>query len=103
MDITVTIPAGLISVLYTVCGLLAGFIGRKMRARFWSSITAPMLSMLIYEVVTMFYYVINARALLTYQILAMIVRILIATALVQPLFLLFNAVLKPPRKSRYAR
>lgn len=103
MDITVSIPTGLISILYTVCGFLSGLIGRKMRARFWSSIAAPMASMLIYEAVTMFYYVINARALMPFQIVAMLIRVLGATVLVQPLYLLFNAVLKPPRKSRYAR
>ena len=57
MDISILIPVGLTSVLYTVTGFLAGYIGRKMRVRILSSIVAPIVSMMVYEIAMTIYYV----------------------------------------------
>ena len=94
-DITLTIPTGLVSALYTIAGFLAGWIGRKMRARILSSIVAPIVSMLVY-------YFMQAQTVAASQALAMLARVGIGTVLIQPLYLLYNLVLKPKR-SRYAR
>ena len=94
-DITLTIPTGLVSALYTIAGFLAGWIGRKMRVRILSSIVAPIASMLVY-------YFMQAQTVAASQALAMLARVGIGTVLIQPLYLLYNLVLKPKR-SRYAR
>ncbi len=102
MDITLTIPTGLVSALYTVAGFLAGWIGRKMRVRILSSIVAPIAAMLAYELTMLVYYFMQAQTVSAAQALAMLARAGIGTVLVQPLYLLYNLVLKPKR-SRYAR
>ena len=101
-DITLTIPTGLVSALYTIAGFLAGWIGRKMRVRILSSIVAPIVSMLVYELTMLVYYFMQAQTVAASQALAMLARVGIGTVLIQPLYLLYNLVLKPKR-SRYAR
>lgn len=101
-DITLTIPTGLVSALYTIAGFLAGWIGRKMRVRILSSIVAPIVSMLVYELTMLVYYFMQAQTVAASQALAMLARVGIGTVLIQPLYLLYNLVLKSKR-SRYAR
>ena len=101
-DITLTIPTGLVSALCTIAGFLAGWIGRKMRARILSSIVAPIAAMLVYELTMLVYYFMQAQTVAASQALAMLARVGIGTVLIQPLYLLYNLVLKPKR-SRYAR
>ncbi len=102
MDITVSIPMGLTSIVYTVAGFVSGYLGRKSRYALLSSIISPIISMLIYELAQAGYYIANAGIFSGDMFLMMLIRILIGTFLVQILYLLFNLVLKT-KHSRYAR
>ncbi|MBQ3080540.1 MAG: rod shape-determining protein MreD [Clostridia bacterium] len=102
MDITVAIPTGLVSIVYTVSGLISGYIGRKSRYRMLSSVIAPVLSMLIYEITLMVYYFSSAGAVTGSMFLMALVRTVIGTVIVQLMYLGFNLVLKP-KHSRYLR
>lgn len=101
MDISLTIPTGLVSVLYTISALVASFIAQRMRMRLLISVIAPIAAMAVFEFVLMAYYYLSAQTVSLAQFFAILARIGIGTVIVQPLYLLFNAVLKPPR-SRYA-
>ena len=102
MDISLLIPVGLTSVVYTVCGFLAGYIARKMRIRILSSIIAPIVSMMVYEIVMTVYYV-SATGFFDWMMLASgFIRSLIGCALIQIMYIGFKAVFKP-KYSRYEK
>ncbi len=101
MDITLTIPTGLVAVMYTIAGFLAGWIGRGMRVRILSSIIAPIAAMLLYELSLALLFVVNSQTLSGAMLVNALIRTFIGTAIIQILYLLFNAVLKP-KHSRYS-
>ncbi len=102
MDISLLIPVGLTSVLYTVCGFLAGYIARKMRVRILSSVIAPIVSMEIYELVMTVYYVSSGGAFEWSMLLQGLIRSAIGCALIQLMYIGFKAVFKP-KYSRYEK
>lgn len=102
MDISLLIPTGLVSVLYTVAGFLAGYIGRKMRVRILSSIVAPIIAMLVYEVSMIVYYMSVGGAFEGGMMISALIRTLIGVLLIQIMYIGFKAVFKP-RYSRYER
>lgn len=102
MDISILIPTGLVSVLFTVSGFLAGYIGRKMRIRILSSIVAPIFSMMVYEISMTVYYVSAGGMFSWSMILYGFVRSLIGCALIQIMYIGFKAVFKP-KYSRYEK
>lgn len=102
MDITLYIPVGLTSVLYTVAGFLAGYIGRKMRIRILSSIVAPIISMMVYEIAMTIQYVSIGGMFDWIMILNGFIRSIIGCVLIQILYIGFKAVLKP-KYSRYEK
>ena len=102
MDISLLIPTGLVSVLYTIAGFLAGYIGRKMRLRILSSIVAPFIAMMVYEV-TMIFYSISSGVLFSASMLVpMLIRTAIGCVLIQIMYIGFRSVLKP-KYSRYEK
>ena len=102
MDISILIPVGLTSVLYTVCGFLAGYIARKMRIRILSSIIAPIVSMMLYEIVMTVYYVSAGGAFDWMMLFQGFIRSLIGCAIIQVMYIGFKAVFKP-KYSRYEK
>lgn len=103
MDISLFIPTGLVSVLYTVAGFLAGHIGRKMKTRILSSIIAPIIAMMTYEIVMFIYYVTMAGgAFESVMLVHALIRTLIGCVLIQFMYLGFKAVFKP-KYSRYEK
>ncbi len=102
MDITLLIPVGFTSVLYTLSGFLAGYIGRKMRVRILSSIVAPIISMMVYEIAMTLYYVSEGGMFDWMMIMGGFIRSLIGCALIQLMYIGFKAVLKP-KYSRYEK
>lgn len=102
MDITLMIPVGITSLLYTLAGFTAGYIGRKMRIRILSSIVSPIVAMLIYEGVMLIYYASTGANVHSAMLIHALVRTLIGCAAIQLLYIAFNAVLKP-KHSRYLR
>ena len=102
MDISLLIPVGFTSVLYTVTGFLAGYIGRKMRIRILSSIVAPILSMMVYEIAMTIYYVSVGGMFDWMMILGGFIRSLIGCAIIQIMYIAFKAVFKP-KYSRYEK
>ena len=102
LDVTLTIPTGLTSALYILCGFISGWFSRKKRGQLLSSILGPLLSLAVYEIVFLAYYAFTAHAVTTYQLVCVVVRTALGVVLVQPMYILFNLVLKP-RRSRYAR
>ena len=102
MDISILIPVGLTSVLYTVTGFLAGYIGRKMRIRILSSIVAPIVSMMVYEIAMTIYYVSQGGIFEWMMIFEGFVRSVIGCAFIQIMYIAFKAVFKP-KYSRYEK
>ncbi|MBR3928780.1 MAG: rod shape-determining protein MreD [Clostridia bacterium] len=102
MDISLLIPVGLTSVLYTLTGFLSGYIGRKMRVRILSSIVAPIVSMMVYEIAMTAYYMSVGGAFDLTMLLNGFIRSVIGCALIQLMYIGFKAVLKP-KYSRYEK
>ncbi len=102
MDISILIPVGLTSVLYTVTGFLAGYIGRKMRVRILSSIVAPIFSMMVYEIAMTIYYISVGGMFDWTMILNGFIRSVIGCILIQIMYIGFKAVFKP-KYSRYEK
>jgi len=101
-DISLMIPVGITSLLFTLAGFTAGYLGRKMRMKLLSSIIAPIVSMLIYETVMTCYYAFSGGNPDSSMILGSALRTLIGCGVIQILYILFNLVLKP-KHSRYAK
>ncbi len=101
MNITLSIPTGLVAVMYTIAGFLAGWIGRGMRIRILSSIIAPIVAMMLYEMSLALLFVVSSQMIIGTMFVNAILRTLIGTAIIQVMYLLFNAVLKP-KHSRYS-
>ena len=102
MDISLLSPVGLTSVLYTVVGFLSGYIGRKMRVRILSSIVAPIVSMMVYEIAMTMYYVSSGGMFDWTMLWDGLIRSAIGCALIQIMYIGFKAVFKP-KYSRYEK
>lgn len=101
VDALVGTPIGLMMVLYTACGYIAGVAGRKFQRYILAPVVAPIVCFALVES-TMFAYDYLAGVQLTGELLGEAgLRVLIEVVLVQILYLIYNRVLKP-RWSRYA-
>lgn len=102
LDVTLTVPTGLTSALYILGGFISGWFARKKRGQLLSSVIGPLISIAVYEITFLVYYFFTAHAITAHQLIALFVRVALGVLIVQPLYMLFNLVLKP-RRSRYAR
>lgn len=94
LDITVYSPAGLVAVLYTVCGLISGFIASRSRAA-TVTVWPSLVSLTLYEFVMMCAFYFAGGALPAEKLLPALIRIGIAFALVQLLYIPCIRILKP--------
>ena len=101
MDVMVNDPYGLMTLLMTGAGFFSGFAGRKFMSRMWTSVLTPLALISAMEVVIFFYQSLYARAFQASFLIPAAFRVLIQTAIVQVLYLLYNSILKP-KLSRYS-
>lgn len=100
IDVTASLPFGLMTVMYALGGFTAGFAGRKLRRNLFSTVLAPALCLFLYEAAMLGYSALAGSDFYAAQLGRAGVRILINTALVQVEYLVFNAVCKP-HSARY--
>lgn len=102
LDVTVSVPTGVNTAVYIACALICGWFSHKRRRHFLFSVLVPLLVLSLYELFFCAYYFLSAYSLSSVQLLSMLIRTGIGVVIIQPMYLIFNKVLKPHR-SRYAR
>jgi rod shape-determining protein MreD len=101
LDITVSQPVGLMSLLYTFTGFFSGFTGRRFHKYWITTILSPFLCYTVYEIVMLVYAAMAGLQIGGAQFGQLALRVLIETALTQLLYVLYAKILKPVW-SRYA-
>ena len=102
LDITVYQPTGLISLLYTVMGLVSGFLTHRVRKPL-VTVVPPLVSLVLFEVSMTFYYYFNTGVFPATRILPALIRIAIGFVLVQLLFIPCLRILKPAKIGKTRR
>lgn len=101
MDVLVGSQFGLTTLVYVACGYISGIAGRKYQRYLLTTLIAPLICYLLYELVMVGYvYMVNAQVEMLIVRDALIL-VLVQVALTQLLYLLYNRILKPSW-SRYA-
>lgn len=100
LDITAVLPFGLMTVLYALSGFASGLAGRKLRRNILSTVLAPLMCLVLFELAMLGYSALAGSDFYLAQLGRAGVRILINVAIVQLEFLVFSAVCKP-QTSRY--
>ena len=99
VDILVNEPYGLMTIIFTGAGFVSGFAGRKFMNHMWTTVLTPVAVFALMEGI-LFLYQAFARAAEIRLLAYGAARVGIQTAMVQVLYLLYNAILRP-RLSRY--
>ena len=99
VDILVNEPYGLMTIIFTGAGFVSGFAGRKFMNHMWTTVLTPVAVFALMEGI-LFLYQAFARAAEVRLLAYGAARVGIQTAMVQVLYLLYNAILRP-RLSRY--
>ncbi|MDO4739042.1 MAG: rod shape-determining protein MreD [Eubacteriales bacterium] len=100
VDVTSSIPFGLMTVLYAVGGFASGFAGRKLRRNVLSTVLAPLACLLVFEAGMLCYAAIAGMDFAPVLLYRAGARILVNVVLVQLEYLLFDLVCRP-KTSRY--
>lgn len=100
LDITVGMPVGLMTVLYALGGFTAGFAGRKLRRNLLSTVLAPLICLMVFEMCMLAYGFVAGSAFTVSLLSKALGRILLNTLIVQAEYLAYGALLKP-RAKRY--
>ena len=99
VDILVNEPYGLMTIIFTGAGFVSGFAGRKFMNHMWTTVLTPVAVFALMEGI-LFLYQAFARAAEVRLLAYGAARVGIQTAMVQALYVLYNAILRP-RLSRY--
>ncbi|MBR5751836.1 MAG: rod shape-determining protein MreD [Clostridia bacterium] len=102
LDITVYQPAGLVAVVYTLCGLIAGFISYRTRA-YLVTLIPPAAVMLFYTAVMSLYVYFSTGVYPADKLGYALIQMVISMFLVQLLYLPLVKILKPTRIGRRRR
>ena len=100
VDILVNEPYGLMTIIFTGAGFVSGFAGRKFMNHMWTTVLTPVAVFALMEGILFLYHQAFARAAEVRLLAYGAARVGIQTAMVQVLYLLYNAILRP-RLSRY--
>lgn len=101
IDISVSTPLGLYALLFVISGYLSGYAGRRFQRNILTPLLAPLICCGVFELV-MIGYLYMASATVYFNILRDgLIRVAVAVVVSQPLYLLFDKILKPSW-SRYA-
>lgn len=95
IDILTGYPMGLRTVLYIASGYTSGVAGRRFQRYILTPVIAPLISFVGYEAVTGGYAWLSGANVSSPDILAALIRVAIGVVLVQPLYLLFDRILRP--------
>lgn len=95
MDVTASVPFGLMTVFYALGGYAAGFAGRKLRRSILSTVLSPMICLIVFEIAMLGYSALAGSDFYPALLGRAGVRILINTAVVQIEYLAFNVVCRP--------
>ena len=95
IDILTGYAMGLRTLLYIAAGYGSGFAGRRFQRYLLTPVVAPLLCCLGYEAATGVYAVFAGTNIQGADIQAALIRIVLQVVLVQPLYLLYDRMLKP--------
>ncbi len=95
IDILTGYPMGLRTVLYIASGYVSGVAGRRFQRYVLTPVVAPLISFLGYETATGVYAWLSGAAVSGSDVRAALIRVAIAVVVVQPLYLLFDRILRP--------
>ena len=95
IDILTGYPMGLRTVLYIASGYVSGFAGRRFQRYILTPVVAPLLCGLGYEAVTGLYAALSGAGIDGAFIRAALIRVAVQVVLVQPLYLLYDRMIKP--------
>ena len=95
IDILTGYPMGLRTVLYIASGYVSGVAGRRFQRYILTPVVAPLISFLGYEAATGVYAWLSGAAVGGSDIRAALIRVAIGVVVVQPLYLLFDRILRP--------
>lgn len=101
IDILTGYPMGLRTVLYIASGYASGFAGRRFQRYILTPVVAPMMCVLGYEAAMLVTASLSGAGIDGADIRAALIRSALQVALVQPLYLLYDRMIKP-RWSRWA-
>ena len=102
LDITVYQPAGLVAIVYTLCGLIAGFISYRTRP-YLVTLIPPATSFVFYISVMSLYVYFSTGVYPADKLGYALIQMVISMFLVQLLYLPFVKILKPTRIGRRRR
>jgi len=95
IDILTGYPMGLRTVLYIASGYVSGFAGRRFQRYLLTPVVAPLLCILGYEAAMGVYAALSGAGIDGADIRAALLRVVLQVVLVQPLYLLYDRMLKP--------
>ena len=95
IDILTGYPMGLRTVLYIASGYVSGFAGRRFQRYILTPVVAPLICFLGYEVTMGVTAALSGAGIDGADIRAALIRILMQVVLVQPLYLLYDRMIKP--------
>ena len=101
IDVLVNDPYGLMTILVTLSGFTAGFIGRKFMNHMWTTVVTALGIFFVVELVMMGYLAMYASSFSAALLAPAGIRVVIQTVLVQVFYLIFNAWLQH-KVSRYS-
>lgn len=95
IDILTGYPMGLRTVLYIASGYVSGFAGRRFQRYLLTPVVAPLICILGYEAAMGLYAALSGAGIDGADIRAALLRVVLQVVLVQPLYLLYDRMLKP--------
>ncbi len=95
IDILTGYPMGLRTVLYIVSGYVSGFAGRRFQRYILTPVVAPLICFLGYEATMGITAALSGAGIDGADIQAALIRIALQVVLVQPLYLLYDRMIKP--------
>lgn len=95
IDILTGYPMGLRTILYIVSGYLSGFAGRRFQRYILTPVVAPLICFLGYEATMGITAALSGAGIDGADIQAALIRVALQLVLVQPLYLLYDRMIKP--------
>ena len=95
IDVMTGYPMGLRTVLHIASGYVSGFAGRRFQRYILTPVVAPLLCFLGYEAVMASYAAMSGASVSGADMKDALIRIAIQLVLVQPMYLLYDRMLRP--------
>lgn len=95
IDLLTGYPMGLRTLLYISSGYVSGVAGRRFQRYLLTPVVAPLICFIGYEVALGTYAALSGASVGGADIRSALIRVAIQVVLIQPLYLLFDRMLKP--------